>query len=140
MRLLGLAKARAKAKRRRSSRQPVRASRYLALRKGVMSDVTLPGRSSTRGEPTGGFSTTPPPNRASIRLIEFLAGSTLRNSDSLYFLHSSGLRSTLVAIKVGINGFGRIGRLFYRAAMRQGGIEIVGINDLVDSDNLAYLV
>jgi len=45
-----------------------------------------------------------------------------------------------VAIKVGINGFGRIGRLFYRAAMRQGGVEIVGINDLVPSDNLAYLV
>ena len=45
-----------------------------------------------------------------------------------------------MAIKVGINGFGRIGRLFYRAAMRQGGIEILGINDLVDSDNLAYLV
>ena len=45
-----------------------------------------------------------------------------------------------MAIKVGINGFGRIGRLFYRAAMRQGGIEIVGINDLVASDNLAYLV
>ena len=45
-----------------------------------------------------------------------------------------------MAIKVGINGFGRIGRLFYRAAMRQGGIEIVGINDLVSSDNLAYLV
>ncbi|MEC9156822.1 MAG: type I glyceraldehyde-3-phosphate dehydrogenase [Planctomycetota bacterium] len=46
----------------------------------------------------------------------------------------------MVAIKVGINGFGRIGRLFYRAAMRQGGIEIVGINDLVSADNLAYLV
>ena len=45
-----------------------------------------------------------------------------------------------MAIKVGINGFGRIGRLFYRAALRQGGIEIVGINDLVSSDNLAYLV
>lgn len=45
-----------------------------------------------------------------------------------------------MAIKVGINGFGRIGRLFYREAMRQGGIEIVGINDLVESDNLAYLV
>jgi len=45
-----------------------------------------------------------------------------------------------VAIKVGINGFGRIGRLFYREAMRRGGIEIVGINDLVPADNLAYLV
>ena len=45
-----------------------------------------------------------------------------------------------MAIKVGINGFGRIGRLFFRAAMRQGGIEIVGINDLVESDNLAYLL
>jgi glyceraldehyde 3-phosphate dehydrogenase len=49
-------------------------------------------------------------------------------------------RRFIVAIKVGINGFGRIGRLFYRAAMRQGGIEIVGINDLVSSDNRAYLV
>lgn len=45
-----------------------------------------------------------------------------------------------MAIKVGINGFGRIGRLFFRAAMRQGGIEIVGINDLVEADNLAYLL
>ena len=45
-----------------------------------------------------------------------------------------------MAIKVGINGFGRIGRLFFRAAMRQGGIEVVGINDLVESDNLAYLL
>lgn len=45
-----------------------------------------------------------------------------------------------MAIKVGINGFGRIGRLFYRAAVRQGGIEIVGINDLVDCGSLAYLL
>ncbi|MEY3023941.1 MAG: type I glyceraldehyde-3-phosphate dehydrogenase [Phycisphaerales bacterium] len=45
-----------------------------------------------------------------------------------------------MAIRVGINGFGRIGRLVYRIGMEQGGIEFVGVNDLVPSDNLGYLV
>ena len=31
-------------------------------------------------------------------------------------------------IKIGINGFGRIGRLVFRAAVKQGGVEVVGIN------------
>ncbi len=44
-----------------------------------------------------------------------------------------------MAIKVGINGFGRIGRLFCRAAAGNPNIQIVGINDLVPADNLAYL-
>ncbi|MFO0873872.1 MAG: type I glyceraldehyde-3-phosphate dehydrogenase [Phycisphaerales bacterium] len=43
-------------------------------------------------------------------------------------------------IRIGINGFGRIGRLVYRIAMERGGFEVVGINDLVPSDNLAYLL
>ena len=43
------------------------------------------------------------------------------------------------ALKVGINGFGRIGRLVARAAVKNPHIEIVGINDLVPPDNLAYL-
>jgi len=45
----------------------------------------------------------------------------------------------LAKLKVGINGFGRIGRLFMRAAMKHPDIEFVGINDLVPPDNLAYL-
>ncbi len=45
-----------------------------------------------------------------------------------------------MAITVGINGFGRIGRLVYRAAVRRGGFDIVGINDLVDADSLGYLL
>jgi glyceraldehyde 3-phosphate dehydrogenase len=45
-----------------------------------------------------------------------------------------------MAIRVGINGFGRIGRLVYRQAVKQGGIDIVAINDLVPADNLAYLL
>lgn len=45
-----------------------------------------------------------------------------------------------MAIKVAINGFGRIGRLVYRAGMDRGGIEFVAVNDLVPADNLAYLV
>ncbi len=44
-----------------------------------------------------------------------------------------------MAIRVGVNGFGRIGRLFYRAAW-DAGIEIVAVNDLVPADNLAYLL
>jgi len=47
-------------------------------------------------------------------------------------------------IKVGINGFGRIGRLVFRAICAQGllgkEIEVVAVNDLVSADNLAYLV
>lgn len=45
-----------------------------------------------------------------------------------------------MAIRVGINGFGRIGRLMFRAGVKQGGIEFVAVNDLVPSDNLAYLL
>ena len=44
-----------------------------------------------------------------------------------------------MTVKIGINGFGRIGRLFARIAMDHPEIELVGINDLVPSDNLAYL-
>jgi len=48
-----------------------------------------------------------------------------------------------MAIKVGINGFGRIGRLVFRAICDQGllgkDIEVVAVNDIVPADNLAYL-
>jgi len=42
-------------------------------------------------------------------------------------------------IKVGINGFGRIGRLVMRAALERDNIQIVGINDLLDLDYIAYM-
>ena len=49
-----------------------------------------------------------------------------------------------MATKIGINGFGRIGRLVFRALVDQGLLgnefEVVAINDLVSSDNLAYLL
>lgn len=45
-----------------------------------------------------------------------------------------------MAIRIGINGFGRIGRLVYREAVRRGIFDVVAINDLVPADNLAYLV
>ena len=45
-----------------------------------------------------------------------------------------------MTLKVGINGFGRIGRLVLRAAMLDKDIEFVGINDLVPAENLAYLL
>jgi len=46
----------------------------------------------------------------------------------------------MAALKVGINGFGRIGRLVFRAGIDNPNIEFVGINDLVPAENLAYLL
>jgi glyceraldehyde 3-phosphate dehydrogenase len=43
-------------------------------------------------------------------------------------------------IKVGINGFGRIGRLAFRAAIKRNDIEIVGINDLLEVEYIAYML
>ena len=43
-------------------------------------------------------------------------------------------------IKIGINGFGRIGRIAFRIASKRSDIEIVGINDLLEIDHLAYLL
>ncbi|MGB3574299.1 MAG: type I glyceraldehyde-3-phosphate dehydrogenase [Phormidesmis sp.] len=46
----------------------------------------------------------------------------------------------MAVLKVGINGFGRIGRLVFRAAVNNRNIEFVGINDLVEPETLAYLL
>ncbi len=46
----------------------------------------------------------------------------------------------MTKLKIGINGFGRIGRLVLRAGLTNPNIEFVGINDLVPPDNLAYLL
>jgi glyceraldehyde 3-phosphate dehydrogenase len=45
-----------------------------------------------------------------------------------------------MSIRMGINGFGRIGRLVFRRALELGGIEILGINDLTDAKTLAHLL
>lgn len=45
-----------------------------------------------------------------------------------------------MAVKVGINGFGRIGRNVFRAALRNPNVEIVAINDLTDANMLAHLL
>ncbi|NCB39760.1 MAG: type I glyceraldehyde-3-phosphate dehydrogenase [Erysipelotrichia bacterium] len=42
--------------------------------------------------------------------------------------------------KIGINGFGRIGRLVFRAAINNSNVEIVGINDLIDANYMAYML
>ncbi len=43
-------------------------------------------------------------------------------------------------IKIGINGFGRIGRLAFRIATQRENVQVVGINDLLDADYLAYML
>lgn len=45
-----------------------------------------------------------------------------------------------MTLRIGINGFGRIGRSIFRIAASREDIEVVGINDLADPDNLAYLL
>ncbi|MGB7395835.1 MAG: type I glyceraldehyde-3-phosphate dehydrogenase [Pricia sp.] len=43
-------------------------------------------------------------------------------------------------LKIGINGFGRIGRLVFRETVRRNGVDVVAINDLLEVDHLAYLL
>ena len=43
-------------------------------------------------------------------------------------------------IKIGINGFGRIGRFVFRQAVKKGTIQVVAINDLIDVDYMAYML
>ncbi|MBX2992245.1 MAG: type I glyceraldehyde-3-phosphate dehydrogenase [Bacteroidetes bacterium] len=45
-----------------------------------------------------------------------------------------------MAVKIGINGFGRIGRLVFRRLMKTGGFDVVAINDITDAQTLAYLL
>ena len=45
-----------------------------------------------------------------------------------------------MSLRIGINGFGRIGRMVFRLAIEQDDIEIVAINDLLDINHLAYLL
>jgi len=45
-----------------------------------------------------------------------------------------------VAIKIGINGFGRIGRMFLRAALAKKDVEVVAVNDITDAPTLAHLL
>ena len=45
-----------------------------------------------------------------------------------------------MAVKVGINGFGRIGRNVFRAALNNSNIEVVAVNDLTDANMLAHLL
>lgn len=43
-------------------------------------------------------------------------------------------------VRIGINGFGRIGRLVFRAAVKRPDVEVVGINDLIPADYMAYML
>ncbi len=45
-----------------------------------------------------------------------------------------------MALKLAINGFGRIGRLVFREAMKQEEFEVVAVNDLTDAGQLAHLL
>ncbi len=45
-----------------------------------------------------------------------------------------------MSVKIGINGFGRIGRLVFRESFKRDNVEVVAINDLLELDHLAYLL
>lgn len=46
----------------------------------------------------------------------------------------------MAEVKIGINGFGRIGRLVFRASVKRDNVDVVAINDLLDVEHLAYLL
>lgn len=46
----------------------------------------------------------------------------------------------MATIKIGINGFGRIGRLVFRAAMEKSDVQVVAINDLIDAEYMSYML
>ena len=58
--------------------------------------------------------------------------------NALFNLTKKG--ENLMAIKIGINGFGRIGRIVFRAAQQRDDIEVVGINDLIYVEYMAYML
>ena len=53
---------------------------------------------------------------------------------------SKQTKDLIMATKIGINGFGRIGRLVFRVAVDRPDLEVVGINDLIDVDYIAYML
>jgi glyceraldehyde 3-phosphate dehydrogenase len=50
------------------------------------------------------------------------------------------INTNKMSTKIGINGFGRIGRIAFRVAMENNDVEVVGVNDLLEVDHLAYLL
>ena len=46
----------------------------------------------------------------------------------------------MTKLKLGINGFGRIGRITFRATLKRPDVEVLAINDLLDVEHLAYLL
>ena len=75
-----------------------------------------------------------PDNNETVRATELLA------REGLYRQMAERQQEELNMVKVGINGFGRIGRFVFRAAQKRNDIQIVGINDLCPVDYLAYML
>ena len=56
-------------------------------------------------------------------------------------LFSKPLETTGIASKIGINGFGRIGRIVFRAALKRDDVEVVGLNDpFMNPEYMAYML
>ena len=71
------------------------------------------------------------------------SGLLARANGHILLAYSEGLRSgriETVATKIGINGFGRIGRMFFRAAMHRKDLQVVAVNDITDPPTLAHLL
>jgi glyceraldehyde 3-phosphate dehydrogenase len=87
-------------------------------------------------------------NISKKKLKIFLSAEFVNNFDFglcilyLCFLYFVNLNFSvnMAKVKVGINGFGRIGRLVFRAASTRSDVQIVGINDLIDVDYMAYML
>src|SRR5699024_7705460 len=75
------------------------------------------------------------------KCFSFKKSECIIQIESHYGISFYNLRGVFtMSIKVGINGFGRIGRMVFRASINHPDIEIVGINDLCPADYLAYML
>lgn len=61
-------------------------------------------------------------------------------NDKWFFIVKHQIQILMKKIKVGINGFGRIGRLVFRASLNRNDIQVVAINDLLDVNYMAYML
>ncbi len=74
------------------------------------------------------------------KLGEIVIFAFHKNKLFLHNILNKLLMEEEMSVKIGINGFGRIGRLVFRRAMALDDVQVVGINDLLDVDYIAYML
>ena len=73
--------------------------------------------------------------------MSFMINMLMTDMKHIKFKNQNNMRTKKnMRIKIGINGFGRIGRLVFRATINNNAIEVVAINDIVDINYIVYML